>query len=318
MNGAIGMPASSLMSDGLPAPNLSTAASNQGQAQCSPALRWCTLPYIRTLVRQAVDKGKRSGPLIEQPSFLLGFHQDYPIVVGKSQMSYLVSWRSTDLCQQQPILTLESPFINSESTDIANPLFTLFHREVEKASVQLTPKPSETHLVDVLFDIAHLNPHFAAIVDQIPIISDSQLECYYREDITLTARQDRHYGRFGEKKIGTRLTVQLQVAVLKVRGGIINCPAPPAEPVVFFTIPAVQLGGHQLNTMPLAHPILLPPKFIVDPLYNTGANSESYLYGQTSSLSLASVTFHHLKTASLNSGPIGIRQHTTSVRLIQT
>jgi hypothetical protein len=191
---------------------------------------------------------------------------------------------------QRPVLTLEPPFHKVNGIEVTNSFFTSYHQQVDDASRLLYPKACDSHLVYVLFDMTLLNQTLATILDHIPVMSDSQLECYDSEFVKLIAWQQQPYGRCRERKIGVGVTVQLRVALLRVRGGI-NCPAPPPEPVVFFT--TVSAG-----TAPIAYPILLPAPFIPNPLY-TASQREDRLYEQSPyAASLASVTLHHLKTES--------------------
>jgi hypothetical protein len=279
---------SSLALGELPADGVSAPVGKSGQAQDSLAALWLTLPQLSDLVTQAthVESRARSGVL--RPSILLGFHQSYPVVNGQSQVSFLVNWLAVEsTTPHRPLLTLETPF--RMSLGGVNPFSMTFQQQVAEASRLLEPRPCELHLVDVLFDMARINPALATILDHIPIMSVPQLTCYSREDIDLIPGRQHHYGRLGERKIGTGITVQLHVALLRVRGGI-DCPTPPPEPVVFFTA----------HTSHIAHPILLPPPFMPNPLYSaTQTGSGRYPHKQTScSASLASVTMHHLTSVS--------------------
>ena len=150
--------------------------------------------------------------------------------------------------------------------------------------------------MDVLFDMARINSSLAAILRDIPYMNHEQLACYRREVIQLIAGRPPSYGRFGEREIGTGITVQLHVELLTVERGS-RCPVPPPEPVVFFTDPRYDYPSN--DTTRIAHPILLPPPFISNPLYTTAQREGCYPCEQGASvLSLASVTFHHLITAS--------------------
>jgi hypothetical protein len=274
----------------------SVVAGDQTQAQRSPPVLWCTLPQLRNLLAESTDVDRSEWERVQEPSILLGFHQDYPVVSGMSQVSYLVSWRCPGIqVIQQPPLTLEPPFQALKGVRIPNTFYTSFPQQVTSASNLLEPKACELHLVDMLFDMARINSALATILDRIPIMSYSQLQSYHREDIDLIVGRQPHYGRFGERKIGTGILVQVHVALLRAKEGF-NCPVPPPEPVVFFTA----AGSHPLpyDTKPIAHPILLQSPFTHNLLYST-SRRERYPYEATSrAASLASVTFHYLTAVS--------------------
>ena len=283
-----------------PAAGVSVADRGRGQARGSSGSTalWCTLTLLRSLLMGATVTAKDLSAREKDcrtPSILLGFHQDYPVVNELSQVSYLVTWESAESgVIQQSLLTLEAPLQASNGGDDPNTFSTTFPQLVADASELLEPKACQLHLVDVLFDMARINPALAAIVDNIPVMSHAQLNDYYQEHIELIAGQHSDYGRFGERRVGTGAVVQLHVALLTAKGGSNSyCPLPPPEPVVFFT--AAEAERHSPHTMRIAHPILLqPPSFTRTSLYSA-VDGEHYPYEDASCpASLASVTYHHL------------------------
>jgi hypothetical protein len=278
------------------AAGVSVAASDCGQPQSPTVASWLTLPQLRERLTKAVEVDvhpQEGDPVQQRPSITLGFQQAYPITNGNSQPSYLVIWPGVG-AHQGPVVTLESPF--KADPAVANPFFSSYPQEVERASTLLEPNPTQLHLVDVLFDMARINPSLAAILPNIPYMNRSQLGGYQREVVEVIPGRRPDYGRFGERVTGSGIIVQLHVEVLTVRE-LSSYPVPPPEPVVFFTNTR---SDHPFNdTTQIAHPILLPPPFISNPLFTTAQRERCYPYEQRASvLSLASVTFHQLRTAS--------------------
>jgi hypothetical protein len=280
-------------------PAAGSVAGDSGQLRNSTAAVWLTLPDLRRAVTASTEV--YSMPLDEvqttPPGILLGFHQDYPVVNGHSQVSYLVTWPGI-VAGQGPLVTLELPF--RENSVTVNPFFTFFQGQVNSASELLQPNPHHLHLVDVLFDMARINSHLAAIIDRIPVMALSELECYERAVTELIKGQPPHHRRcrFGERNIGQGITVELHVEqlLLKAKFKGSNSPAPPCEPVVFFT--ATRSDRHSPNPAQISHPILLPPPFIPNLLYATPSTGADRYEQRPSAESLASVTFNHLKTVS--------------------
>jgi hypothetical protein len=286
------MQGSPLSSVELPAADVTAADGGGRPAQHPTTARWVTIPQLRELVTQATGVSRSGQDGMEKPSILLGFHQDYP-VHDKSVVSYLVTCESVGVAAHGgPSLTLESH--STAALRSSCPFNIAFMGEVRNASM-FQPKPHELHLVDVLFDMARISSALATIVDDIPVMSNPELNNYYRDNIKLIPGQQHPYGRFGEKQIGTGFIVQLHVAVLRAKGGLI-CPVPPTEPVVFFTVAGSD--QHPPDAASIAHPILIQPPLTLNPLYST-ATRDRYPYEETPCVtSLTNVSFHHLTTVS--------------------
>ena len=266
----------------------------QRQSSAGSAVRWLTVPQLSQLLMDStqVDEVDRSmWRKTLAPVILLGFHQDLPVVSNVSQVSYLVRWGSVGSHPSQHLLTLEPPFFSS---GVVNPFVNDFPQQVTNGSNSLQPKAQELHLVDVLFDMAHIGPPFAGLLDHIPIMSDEALALYDRKNVELIPDQQHRYGRIG-KRNGTGI-VQLHVTFLRAKAGT-RCHIPPHEPVVFFT--AVASDPQPFDANP---PSLHPP--ILNPLERTVLR-EGYTNEQTHcAASLAAVTFHHLsQTAVSNQTP---------------
>jgi hypothetical protein len=298
LTGVVAGERSSPVSNGLPAAGVSAATGVSEQLQCRTAVVWLTLPQLRDVVARVADANRSGGAGVKLRNVLLACHQDYPVVNGKSQVSYLVTWAGVAGDEGHARVTFEAPFCGDSAA--VNPFFTSYLQQAMKASGRLEPNPAQLHLVDVLFDMARIHPSLAAILNYIPIMTHEQLELYTKEDIELIAgRHPRyiHYGRFGERNIGKGDTMQLHVALLKARVGSNSPDAPPPEPVVFFTT-TTESNRHSPASMEIAHPILLPPPFIPNPLYTTAQRGGYPYEHRFCAASLASVTFHHLTSVS--------------------
>ena len=276
---------------------MSALASHLEPSQSSSPVEWYTLRQLRVEVAKATasnaDSHSCRGKVgLAQSTILLAFHEDCP-VNEQSRLTYTVKWPGENTHSRAEV-TMERPFLSEESSSL-NPPSSSTLRPVGVTS-KVDPTAGNVHLVDVLFDLARLNPTLAAIVGNIPLMSNSQLMEYSREDVTLFAGRllPHSHGRIGERRIGTGDVVQVHVALLYPVGMLRSgCLPPPPEPVVFFTTATAPVT--------VAHPVLLQdqPSLLSNPLYTTAQSvGEGYSQGEQSciprAVSLASVTFRHM------------------------